>query len=169
MSLIHLTVSLRVTTKRKRMNEKRMTMMGVAAMLPGMQLALDVLQAQISEYRTLLQALQMADGTMPKRRGRPPGTQKKLLSAPAVEEAPAKKSVMTPAGRKALSVAMKKRWAEAKKRGVNITGDKTRRGTAPKQRHGWSGMTREERKAEMARRQAVRRGEVPGKKAKAAA
>lgn len=154
------------------MDERRMTLMGVAAMLPGMQLALDVLQAQINEYRTLLQSLQVADGAMPKRRGRPPGPQKneavsvKLLAAPEPEVL---KRALTPAGRKSLSAAMKKRWAVAKKRGVNLAAPaKKQTGQAAAIKGYWAKMTPAQRKAEMARRTAKGLGRK-GSNAKAAA
>ena len=49
------------------------------------------------------------------RRGRPKGS-KNAVSASAAPELPAKaKRSLTPAGRKAIADAMKRRWAERKK------------------------------------------------------
>jgi len=82
------------------------TLMGIAAMLPGMQLALDLLSRQIEDYRAVLRALQMTDGgaTMPKRRGRPP---KKAIAA-----VPAVLAPVAAAGRRKSSEGIKAYWAK---------------------------------------------------------
>ena len=83
--------------------------MGIAAMLPGLQLALDVLSAQIEEYRALLRTLQAENGQPVKRKvGRP---RKNPVAQPAqftLVQAPAK----TTRNQAERTAGMKAYWAK---------------------------------------------------------
>jgi len=54
-------------------------------------------------------------GTVPKRRGRKPGS-KNSTSAAAASSGKPRRRGLTPAGRKRLSELMKKRWADRRKK-----------------------------------------------------
>ena len=71
----------------------------------------DVLDLLIQERDKLNRAIEALGGTIPKRRGRPPGSGKKA-SAKAAQKAPAKKRRrVSTVQRKAVSERMKKYWA----------------------------------------------------------
>src|SRR5262245_12585437 len=111
--------------------------MGIAALLPGLRFAKELLDNNEARFAQMLLALQQNGttpaGPEPKRRGRPPS--KTLLEAVAAAQLPAAAEV--------IPQPLTKRQAAA----LNP----------------WLKMTPEERKAEMRRRRAVARGEAPSR------
>ena len=71
----------------------------------------DVLQLLIQERDKLNRAIEALGGTIPKRRGRPPGSGKKASERGARKVAVKKRRRMSTVQRKAASERMKKYWA----------------------------------------------------------
>lgn len=127
--------------KRRHEDEQlnRYASMGMAAMLPGMQYAVELMQRNLDDMRAQLAAMQNGDGD------------RELAGMFA------KPKRLTPEGAAAISAAQKARWAEDGR-----SAPLTRERVASYQRGYWASMTPEERAAEMKRRMAKRRAKLNG-------
>lgn len=151
--------------------------MGIAALLPGMRYAMDLMQAAMAEHLRLLGELEA--GKVPAIRKGDRKAAAALLEVIAAEKAAAPAPArMSEKGKAAIARAQKARWRRynaAKAAGAAkpaVTVGKKKAVSAPKKKAGkskrgsavthpyWSRFTPEERKAEMKRRIAVRRGEA---------
>jgi len=81
-----------------KLDEKRLRVMGLASLIPGLQAAADLINAELAEYRGILADFQAAEALLvPKKKGRPSIASKTLLEAakePVVPVAAKKKAVV---------------------------------------------------------------------------
>lgn len=125
---------------------------GIAAMLPGMVRAVELLQAQIDDMRARLEGLQIGNTKSAKRRGRPPAATGELT----VHGTPLKPGYWASMTAEERSAEMRRRRAVQEKNKASQKAKFVERARKGGQNR-WASMTVKERKAHLAAMQAGRK------------